>query len=189
MAPWGTRPREGSWPVCIKVSLGSAIARKGRSTSGGWRRAETGGWGATRVYIRAASCKRWRWGELAAGENNRNVDDSSIDLGFVHVGDRCLGIGFRSVQDVCCPTIGVEVPVDWHVQISNLSIHAKDLAEMVLVDVLRELLNHNLCASDRTWASATTWAAGTTLGPVPAISSRTAADRTGRDGTASRRRS
>lgn len=64
---------------------------------------------------------------------------------------------------------------------------------MILVDVLRELLNHNLgesaeyihqvCqtyfrAPDRTWASATAWAARTTLSPVSAIASRAAAYRT-----------
>jgi hypothetical protein len=36
------------------------------------------------------------------------------------------------------------VSVYWHVQIPNLTVHTKDLSEMVLINVFSELLDNNL---------------------------------------------
>ena len=77
----------------------------------------------------------------------------------MHVCNCCFGIGFGCVQNVCSSTVGIDwlisqgacklqrvltVPVDWHVQVPDLTVRAKDLAEMVFVDIFRELLNHDL---------------------------------------------
>lgn len=40
--------------------------------------------------------------------------------------------------------LNLTVSVYWHVQVPNLTIRAKDLTEMVLINVLGELLDHNL---------------------------------------------
>lgn len=91
--------------------------------------------------------------------------------------------------------------VHWHVQISNLTIDAEDVAEVVFIDVFGEFLYNdlqthcqlgylnsgeemfetNLRASDRTGASSTADAASLASVSAAAISSRSAACRTRRD--------
>lgn len=36
------------------------------------------------------------------------------------------------------------LPVHWHIHVLDSAVYTKNFAQVVLIDVLRELLNHNL---------------------------------------------
>ena len=108
MASWRARARTGSWAVC--VSFGSTVGRKGRSTSNWGRRSDVRSSieRCSRVEVYATSCERWGGREFATWEDDGNVDDGSINLRFVHVGNGSFSVGFGCIKDVGCSTIGVD---------------------------------------------------------------------------------
>lgn len=65
----------------------------------------------------------------------------------MHVCDCALGVGGRGIQHVRNSPIRQELTVDWHFQVLDVAIAAKDLAQVRLVDVLCEFFDHDLCAA------------------------------------------
>ena len=67
----------------------------------------------------------------------------------MHVCNRILGVRGCGVQHIGNPSIRQELFVDGHLEVLNLAVVAEDLAQVALVDVLGEFLDHDLCAA---WA-------------------------------------
>jgi hypothetical protein len=89
--------------------------------------------------------------EAPSGQHNRNVDGRAVDLRFVHVCDRALGVRGRGIQHIRYPAVRQELPVDRHFQVFNIAVAAEDLAQVCFVDVFRELFNDDFGAA---WLSA-----------------------------------
>lgn len=68
----------------------------------------------------------------------------------MHVRDGTLRKFWGGVQDVCDAAVRQELLVHGHLQILNLSVAAEYFTQVTFVDVLRELLYHDLCAA---WAT------------------------------------
>lgn len=93
------------------------------------------------------------------------MDDCTVELGFVHVCYSCFGVGGVFVEDVGCAAVGhdchwsvkhqsttvtsLTLLVHGHVDLFQWAINAKDLLQVFIVDILGELLHHNLCALGR----------------------------------------
>lgn len=80
------------------------------TTTRAWRNAwsattsRTGG-GNARVNVGASSRGGWRRRKFAPWEDNAYIDDSTIYLGFMHMGDGTLSVRLVDVEDVGCATI------------------------------------------------------------------------------------
>lgn len=65
----------------------------------------------------------------------------------MHVCDRALGVRGRGIQDVSYSAVRQELPVDRHFQVLDVTVAAKDLAQVCFVDVFRELFNDDFGAA------------------------------------------
>jgi hypothetical protein len=93
--------------------------------------------------------------ESPSGQDDRNVDGCAVDLRFVHVCDRALGVRGRGIQNVRYAAVRQELPVDRHFEVLDVAVAAEDLAQVCFVDVFRELFNDDFGAAwlGAVWAS------------------------------------
>lgn len=63
----------------------------------------------------------------------------------MHVRDGGLSVGLVEVEDVSCAAIHAGLFVDRKIEVVNVAVLAKDLAEVVLVNILGQPLDNNLC--------------------------------------------
>lgn len=96
--------------------------------------------------VRAARGRRRRAAgrEAAARQHDRDGEDGAVELRFVHVRDGGFGRGRVAVHDVGGAAVGHELAVDGHVEVLYPAVGAEDLAQVVFVDVLGELLDDDL---------------------------------------------
>ena len=85
--------------------------------------------------------------EAPSRQHDRNIDGRAVNLRFVHVCDRALGVRRGGIQHVCYTTIRQELPVDRHFQVLDVAVAAEDLAQVCFVDVFRELFNDDFRAA------------------------------------------
>jgi hypothetical protein len=91
----------------------------------------------------------------------------------VHVGNGSFCIGFMHVENVCGTTVDSSQSAKRQIEILNLAILPKDLAEVVFIHILGETLDNDLGAS-RKWAGRA-HAAGSTTSAAIASTARVAA--------------
>lgn len=165
---WTTLRRVAARPIApiIVPVASSTSASSGRRTSDTrrcthWRSApkctirSRAAWWWLAVPVRLSEAVRWwpaRWrtpAEATPRQHDRDVDHCAIQLRLVHVCNRILGVRGCGVQHIGNASIRQELFVDGHLEVLNLAVVAEDLAQVALVDVLGEFLDHDLCAA---WA-------------------------------------
>jgi hypothetical protein len=85
--------------------------------------------------------------EAPSGQHDRYVDGRAVDLRFVHVCYRALGVRGRGIEHIRYPAVRQELPVDRHFQVLDVAVAAEDLAQVCFVDVFCELFNDDFGAA------------------------------------------
>ena len=85
-----------SW--CGGSSTSTETGTRARATGSSTTTSSRGG--NSRIDIRAAAGCGRGWGELAAGEDDGDVDDGTINLGLMHMRDGGLGVLLMYVKNV-----------------------------------------------------------------------------------------
>ena len=137
-----------------------AIAR--RSTT------STSSEGYTRINVGAPTGNRGCRGQLPSRKDYRDIDDSAVNLGFVHVGDGGFGILLVMEQNVGGASVRPNYfrsevsgspfgyidlrargaqrtgPINRQVKVFDGTKLPKYFVKMVLIDILRKSFNNNL---------------------------------------------
>jgi len=106
-------------------------------------------WGLAGIKVSTATGRWGSRGHLPARQDNRYVDDSSVELCLVHVRNGSFCISLMGVQDVGTAAVEASMFANGKIHILDLAVLTKDLTQVVLVHVLGEFLNDNLGASGR----------------------------------------
>lgn len=61
-------------------------------------------------------------------QHNRHIDRRAVELRFVHVRDRALGVRGRGIQHVGDSAVRQELAVDRHFEVLDGAVAAEDLA-------------------------------------------------------------
>lgn len=85
--------------------------------------------------------------EAPPRQHNRDVDRRAVELRFVHVRYRALGVRWRGIQHVGDSAVRQELPVDRHLEVLDVAVAAEDLAQVRLVDVFCEFFYDDLAAA------------------------------------------
>lgn len=115
-----------------------------------------------------------RWGrKLATWEDYRDADGGAVELGLVHVSNGGFGIGFIDVEYVRGASVCTELSAQGHVHVVNWTVLSKDLAQVLLGNILCQALDDNLGALQGALAAGAAVAAPTTEAACPVISAPT----------------
>lgn len=85
--------------------------------------------------------------EAPSRQYNGDIDRRAVELRFVHVRYRTLGICWSGIQHIRDSAVRQELPVDRHLQVLDVAIAAENLAQVRLVDVLCEFFYNDFGAA------------------------------------------